>query len=93
MLSICLLAHPALLPFGRLSTNLGAKPLFAQYLNPNTRLIILMDGEPIEIVRFMDIDGQDTDDLDEAIACVAGPDLDGNWYTMPIHDDVRTTIH
>lgn len=52
------------------------------YVNPFTRCAVLYDGEAIEITRLMDHRGEETDDPKEAIACVAGPDSDGQWYSI-----------
>lgn len=47
-------------------------------------LVLLESGECIPITRMVDIDGDETDDIDFAIAVVAGPTSDGQWLTIDL---------
>lgn len=46
-------------------------------------IAILSDGQEIPVTNWLDIDGNDCDYAD-AVACVAGPDVDGNWYAVAL---------
>lgn len=45
------------------------------------RLAMLDDGQQVGITNLFDCDGDDTDNLDEAVALVAGPTSCGQWLT------------
>lgn len=55
-------------------------PLQIMNVNLRQRKAILTDGQLVEISKFLDHDGDETDDLEEAVAMVAGPDQCGKWY-------------
>lgn len=50
-------------------------------INLRQKLAILTDGQMVNITNFLDIDGDETTDLEEVTAVVAGPDNCGKWYT------------
>lgn len=52
-------------------------------INLTDGLFITEDGEELEIVSAFDDDGDDCE-LEDAVACVAGPDSDGNWWTIDL---------
>jgi len=45
---------------------------------------MLTDGQIIPITNLLDEDGDETGDLNEARAFVAGPDSSGKWHTDSI---------
>lgn len=44
--------------------------------------IITISGEQLPITRMADANGEETHNRDEAVACVAGPDRNGNWHAV-----------
>lgn len=56
--------------------------------------VLLTDDTLLPITNFMDGSGDDTDDPDEAVACVAGTDEYG-WLTIEINraDGSPVRIH
>ena len=74
------------LDVGELTTNGGGHMFGANitYINPRTKWVVLEDGEVIQISRLLDDDGDATDVPEEAVACVAGPDSEGMWYSIDL---------
>ena len=62
-----------------------------QYFNAKTRCVVLCDGTPLDMVQMFDHNGEETDDADAAISCVAGPDPDGQWYSISLLQEI--TLH
>lgn len=58
--------------------------MMIQYFNPETRCVVLCDGTSIDMVQMFDQNGNETDDADVAVSCVAGPDPDGQWYSISL---------
>ncbi len=46
------------------------------------REAVTEDGQVLPITNMIDRFGDDTDDVDDAVTCVAGPDRDGRWLTI-----------
>ena len=61
-------------------------PFRIDYVNPKTKCVVLVSGEALKIVTLMDCHGKETQDHVAAMACVAGPDTEGRWYSIDIHD-------
>lgn len=53
-------------------------------INLDELLVMLGSGECIPITMMVDIDGDETDEIDFAIAVVAGPMSDGRWLTIDL---------
>jgi hypothetical protein len=54
-----------------------------------TREVTMEDGTTLEITNIFDIDGEETEDLDEAVACVAGND-DFGWVVFAVERETAT---
>jgi hypothetical protein len=56
------------------------------------REAVLENGETIPVVRFTGPDGEPTDDVDEAVSCVAGPDASGLWVCIDLTAFDKVTV-
>ena len=51
-------------------------------VNRALRVAVTEDGQELPVTNMFDGDGDETDDVDAAVTCVAGPDKDGLWLTI-----------
>lgn len=62
------------------------------YVSLQSRYALLDDEFAVSITHMMDENGDDTDDPDEAVVCVAGDDYYG-WYTIDLRVLQATKAH
>lgn len=53
-------------------------------VNCAERIAIMEDGQVLTVTHLFDKFGDDTEDEDEAVACVAGPDSGGMWVSIDL---------
>lgn len=58
-------------------------------VNQSDGLVLLATGEVVPIDTFLDDEGDETDDRDEAVVAVAGPTADGKWLSVALTDFTR----
>ena len=52
-------------------------------VNTTLAIAITEDGQELPVTNSFDRDGDECD-LDDAVACVAGPDKDGFWLSIDL---------
>lgn len=60
-------------------------------VNIGTRTAVMEDGQCLPITDVFDEDGDDCD-LEDAVACVAGPDKNGMWVTIGFREWESVTV-
>lgn len=66
-------------------------PAVVQAINLHARVAYLNDGRAFPITSLIDHLGEETEDELEAVAFVAG--VGREWFSLPISDFERATIH
>lgn len=51
-------------------------------INLARRIAITEDGQQLPVTDMFDEFGDDCDDIEECVVCVAGPDSTGMWLTI-----------
>lgn len=54
--------------------------------NRDLRVAITEDGQSLPVTHLFDADGEECDDIEQAVTCVAGPDRDGFWLTIDFRE-------
>lgn len=60
-------------------------------INTSLSVVITEDGQELPIVAAFDSDGDDCN-LDDAVACTAGPDKDGLWLAIDLRQFDGVTV-
>lgn len=55
-------------------------------VNCALKIAITEDGQSLPITNLIDSNGDECDDVDEAVTCVAGPDKDGMWRVIDFRE-------
>ena len=64
----------------------GREDALLDAVNLRQRMALTEDQQIIPITKILDQFGDETDDLDEAVAFVCGPTAEGHWFS----DDIET---
>ena len=65
--------------------------LDVQLINRGRRIALLSDGQDVPITNWLNAEGEC--DPDEAMFCVCGPCLGGNWYCVDLQEFDAATIN
>jgi len=57
------------------------------------RVAFTEDGQELPIIRLSDSFGDECDDIDDAVTCVAGPDRDGKWLCIDFRCFDKAPVH
>ena len=57
-----------------------------EIIYPLHNMMIIEGGESVPITNWIDADGEETDDYEEAVSCVAGPTVKGKWLVVIVSD-------
>lgn len=60
-------------------------------INRRLGIAILSDGQEVPVTTW--VNGNGECDPNDAIACVCGPDFDGNWYSVDLSAFESATTH
>ncbi len=55
-------------------------------------MVITEDGQTLPITNMFDADGDECDDVDDAVTCVAGSDKDGLWLSIDFSVMEKVTL-
>ena len=69
-----------------------SKDIEAACADRATRMVITEDGQTLPITNMFDADGDECDDVDDAVTCVAGPDKDGLWLSIDFSVMEKVTL-
>lgn len=62
----------------------GAEVNEVSCVHRGKRIAVMEDGQVLPVTHLFDRFGDDTDDDNEAVACVAGPDSAGAWFSIDL---------
>jgi hypothetical protein len=57
------------------------------------RIAVTEDGQELSVTVMLDRFGDETDEVDEAVSCVAGPDKDGLWLQIDLSAFDAVAVH
>ncbi len=69
-----------------------SKDIEAACADRATRMVITEDGQTLPITNMFDADGDECDDVDDAVTCVAGSDKDGLWLSIDFSVMEKVTL-
>ena len=55
-----------------------------EYINLTQKFVVSSDNDCFPVTHLFNGDGDETDIPEETAACVAGPDSEGLWWTIPV---------
>ena len=61
-------------------------------VNRKLRVAIMEDGQELPVTNMFDGFGEETDDVDDAVSCVAGPDADGMWVSIDFTEMEKVAV-
>ena len=61
-------------------------------INYGMEVLLMSDDTNIPITEWLDFDGGECSN-DDATVCVAGPDVDGKWYSEVLENFDETAVH